>query len=57
MALSPTLAAPAASPRSTWGSTSSEHEPLGQGGSQDETGVGDRVVVVEADRDLIGAVG
>jgi hypothetical protein len=34
-----------------------EHEPLGQGGGQDETGVGDRVVVVEADRDLIGTVG
>jgi hypothetical protein len=34
-----------------------EHEPLGQGGGQDETGVGDGVVVVEADRDLIGAVG
>jgi hypothetical protein len=34
-----------------------EQEPLGQGGGQDETGVGDRVVIVEADRDLVGAVG
>jgi hypothetical protein len=34
-----------------------EHEPFGQGGGQDEPGVGDRVVVVEADRDRVGAVG
>jgi hypothetical protein len=34
-----------------------EHEPLGQGGGQDETGVGDPVVVVEADLDRVGAVG
>jgi hypothetical protein len=34
-----------------------EHEPLGKGGGQDEASVGDRVVIVEADRDLIGAVG
>jgi hypothetical protein len=34
-----------------------EHESLGQGGGQDEAGVGDRVVIVEADRDRVGAVG
>jgi hypothetical protein len=34
-----------------------EHEPLGQGGGQDETGVGDRMVIVETDRDRVGAVG
>jgi hypothetical protein len=34
-----------------------EHEPLGQGGGQDEAGVGDRVVVIEADRDRVRAVG
>ena len=34
-----------------------EHESLGQGGGQDETGVGDGMVVVEADRDRVGAVG
>jgi hypothetical protein len=58
MALSPALAAPGAPPRSTCSSKQlPEHEPLGQGGGQDETGVGDRVVVVEADRDRVRPVG
>jgi hypothetical protein len=34
-----------------------EHESFGQGGGQDEAGIGDRVVIVEADRDRVGAVG
>jgi hypothetical protein len=32
-------------------------ESLGQAGGKDQAGVGDRVVVVEGDGDLIGAVG
>jgi len=34
-----------------------EHESLSQAGGKDQAGVGDRVVVVEGDGDLIGAVG
>jgi hypothetical protein len=34
-----------------------EHEPLGQAGNQHEAGVGDRMVIVKADRDRVGAVG
>jgi len=34
-----------------------KHEPLGQAGNQHEAGVGDRMVIVEADRDRVGAVG
>jgi class 3 adenylate cyclase len=49
---------PGAPPRSTCSSKQlPEHEPLGQGGGQDETGVGGSAVVVEADRDRVGAVG
>jgi hypothetical protein len=33
-----------------------EHESLGQAGGKDQAGVGDRVVVVEGDGDLVGAV-
>jgi hypothetical protein len=33
-----------------------EHQPLGQAGGKDQAGVGDGMVVVEGDGDLVGAV-
>jgi hypothetical protein len=34
-----------------------QHQPLGQAGDKQQPGSGNRMVVVEGDRDLIGAVG
>jgi hypothetical protein len=34
-----------------------EHEPLGQAGGKDQAGIGDGMVVVEGDGELIGAMG
>ena len=58
MALSPALAAPGALAEVDVGVEQlTEHESLGQAGGKDQPGVGDRMVVVEGDGDLIGAVG
>jgi hypothetical protein len=34
-----------------------QQESLGQAGRQDQAGLSDHLVVVEGDRDLVGAVG
>ena len=55
MAFSPTLAAPGASPKvDALIEQLAQQQSLGQRGGQDQAGVGDQVLVIEADRDGVG---